>query len=247
MPHPEAAGSCPSAERCRWRRYRSVFRGRAPGRQSAAGRATCRSSPSAVWSRGACCRCRRRLNCSAANRRRRAGVELEGARRTRTCCTWLPDTVDRLARRTAVRRGLRPLRYCRRRIIRCKFRRLWTTLQSDTIAGLTTWNTPQYRSLKIASHGCRFILSGAFCPVYIVWYILSGYILSDIFCPVYFVRVCLVRAYFIQYILSGYILSRFILSRYLLFLHHVYVWRFFLGNIFWINKKTLYTEPNNYL
>ena len=73
-------------------------------------------------------------------------------------------------------------------------------------------------------------MSGIFCPVYFVWYILSGifcpvcivriyfvlvyfvrYILSGIFCPIYLSGIfCLV--YFVRYVLSGYILSWYILS-----------------------------------
>ena len=41
-------------------------------------------------------------------------------------------------------------------------------------------------------------MSGKFCPVHIVRFILFGYILCGIYCPVYFVRVR-----FVRYILSG--------------------------------------------
>ena len=89
----------------------------------------------------------------------------------------------------------------------------------------------------------RYILSGKFCPIHIVRFILSEYILSGIYCQIYFVRVWFVRvrfvryilssifcpAYFVRYILSGkfcpgtfcpvyfvrYVLSGYILSRYL--------------------------------
>ena len=59
----------------------------------------------------------------------------------------------------------------------------------------------------------RYIFDGIFCPVYFVWYILSGiyiyiyiyiciYILFGMFCPGTF---CLV--YFVLYVLYGYVLS----------------------------------------